>query len=407
MKVNRRTFLGAVATTALSASLPVKLEGKIKNINFTKDDRYDPWIEIDPEALKFNVKQLHDLSGKSPILAVVKNNAYGLGLENTAKILDELPEIVGFADLKTDDCLSLRKSGIKKPILMMGMTTEEALYDLVQNDIQPGIYQKDSRKMLEAATKKLGKSIKVHLYIDTGMSRMGIPYHDALPWISDISASKTITVVGSFMSFTEDPDFDKEQLNRFLQLAKNATSAGANMGKLHAASSNGIYHLPEARLDMVRPGIGIYGAYPTYPGMEKKIKPLKVAYRLCARVVRVEKMRKGDSVSYGRNFIADKPTWIATLPVGHADGYLRKAVMGAKIMIGDKLYPVIGAVSASHTIVEVGSEKSVNIGDKAILVGPDHPEINPSYISEKLGVSVYDILMHMSARLPKMLFEPI
>lgn len=401
MKVNRRTFLAAAAVTALSASLPVKLAGKTRKTKVIKDDQYDPWIEIDPTALKFNVKQLHELSGNRPILAVVKNNAYGLGLENTAKILDELPEIAGFADVKTDDCLALRKSGIKKPVLMMGMTTEEGLHELARNDIQVSIYQKDSRKTLEAVTSKLEKRISVHLYIDTGMSRMGIPYQDALPWITDINNSKSMTIAGSFMSFTEDPDFDKEQLKRFLQLASNATSAGAKTGTLHAASSNGIYHLPEARLDMVRPGIGIYGAYPTYPEMEKKIKPLKVAFRLCTRVVRVEKLKKGDSVSYGRNYIADKSTWIATLPIGHGDGYLRKAVKGAKIMIGNRLYPVIGAVSASHTIVEVGSEKSVNVGDRAILVGPDHPEIHPSYISEKLGVSVYDILMHMSARLPK------
>ncbi len=403
MKVNRRTFLGTAAATALAASLPVKLAGKTRKVKVIKDDQYDPWIEIDPTALQFNVKQLHELSGNRPILAVVKNNAYGLGLENTAKILDELPEIAGFADVKTVDCLTLRKSGIKKPILMMGMTTEEGLHELARNDIQVSIYQKDSRKMLEAAAKKLGKSINVHLYIDTGMNRMGIPCHEALPWITDINKSKSMTIAGSFMSFTEDPDFDKEQLNRFLQLAANATSAGAKMGTLHAASSNGIYHLPEARLAMVRPGIGIYGAYPTHPGIEKEIKMLKIAYRLCARVVRVEKMRKGDSVSYGRNYMADEPTWIATLPVGHSDGYLRKAVNGAKVLIGNTLYPVIGAVSASHAIVEVGSEKSVNVGDRAILVGPDHPEIHPSYISEKLGVSVYDILMHMSARLPKII----
>ena len=128
---------------------------------------------------------------------------------------------------------------------------------------------------------------------------------------------------------------------------------------------------------------------------------LKVAYRLNARVVRVEQLRTGDSVSYGRNYVAGSPVWIATLPIGHADGYLRKAVNGAKVLVNEKLYPVIGAVSASHTIVEIGEQPTVKVGDLATLVRPDHPEIHPSLLSSVTGVSVYDVLMHMSARLPR------
>ena len=128
---------------------------------------------------------------------------------------------------------------------------------------------------------------------------------------------------------------------------------------------------------------------------------MKVAFRLNARVVRVEKLQKGDSVSYGRNYIAENSVWVATIPIGHSDGYLRKAVDGAKVLIKGKLYAAIGAVSASHTILEIGEQKDVEVGDLATLVGPDHPEIHPSRISTITGVSVYDILMHMSARIPK------
>ena len=173
------------------------------------------------------------------------------------------------------------------------------------------------------------------------------------------------------------------------------------MGILHAASSNAIFHFPESALNMVRPGIGLYGAYPTFPEKEKEIAELKVAYRLNARVVRVEQIRIGDSVSYGRNYVAEKPVWIATLPIGHADGYWRNAVKGAKVYINGNLYPVIGAVSASHTILEIGEQPAVKVGDLATLVGPDHPEIHPSHLSSVTGTSVYDVLMHMSSRLPK------
>lgn len=118
-------------------------------------------------------------------------------------------------------------------------------------------------------------------------------------------------------------------------------------------------------------------------------------------MVRVERLRAGDSVSYGRQYTAERATWIATVPVGHTDGYPRQAVDGAHILINGTLYPVIGAVSASHTIVEVGAERSVAIGDLATLIGPDHPDIHPNTVAEVTGTSVYDILMHLNPVLNK------
>jgi alanine racemase len=117
-------------------------------------------------------------------------------------------------------------------------------------------------------------------------------------------------------------------------------------------------------------------------------------------VVRVEHLRTGDSVSYGRNYIAARPTWTATLPIGHADGYPRNAVKGCVVKLRDRLFPVIGAVSASHTIVEIGDEKVVDVGDVGTLVGPDREEILPNTVAERAGISVYDVLMHLGARLP-------
>jgi alanine racemase len=115
----------------------------------------------------------------------------------------------------------------------------------------------------------------------------------------------------------------------------------------------------------------------------------------------VERLSVGDSVSYGRNYIAERPTWIATLPLGHADGYPRTAVNGCEVLIGGELYRVIGAVSASHTIVELGEDARVRVGNEATLIGPDHEAIHPNAISERAGVSVYDVLMHLSAALPR------
>jgi len=402
MKSSRRKFLNSTAVLASTLALPAySLQQNQTQDNTVSKNRFDPWIEVLSGAIKYNAGVLHTLSGNRPVLAVIKNNGYGLGDVNVAKILDEMPEIAGFAAVKTDACLSVRDAGIKKPILHMGMATENDFLELAANDIQLSIFNDGMRKLLDEISGKIKKSVKVHLYVDTGMSRMGIPYHKALPWIEDISKSNHIEIQGAFMGFTEEPEFDREQLKRFKDLSTQAATRQVNMGKLHAASSNAIFHFPESALDMVRPGISLYGAYPTYPDREKEIAELKVAYRLNARVVRVEKLRKGDTVSYGRNYTTEKPVWIATLPIGHSDGYLRKAVNGVRVLINGTLYPVIGAVSASHTILEIGERATVQIGDLATLVGPDHPEIHPSHISSITGDSVYDVLMHMSSRLPK------
>lgn len=363
-------------------------------------DRFDPWVEVDAQALAFNVGQIRRLSGGRPILAVVKNNAYGLDLAVAAGLLEPRPEIEGFAVVRTDEAFRLRDAGVRKPILLMARAAEGDATELVARNIMLAVYADDDPRRLAPIARGRGP-IPVHAYVDTGMSRMGIPYHRAMPFLREIAASGAFRIDGTFMTFTEEPDFDPEQLRRFQELIVEARGTGLPVGRLHAASSNGVFHLPEARFDLVRPGIALYGAYPSRPEEERAKAELRPAFRLRARVVRVERLRPGDSVSYGRHYVATKPVWVATLPVGHGDGYPRKAVDGARVLIGEKLYPVIGAVSASHSIVEVGDEPLVRIGDVATLLGPDHPVIHPNALADAIGVSVYDLLMHLGPMLPR------
>ena len=173
--------MALAATVAIPSCTTKEEQVSKKEINVVSNDRFDPWIEIIPEAIRYNAKVLYQLSGNKPIMAVVKNNGYGLGDVNVAKILEEMPEIVGFAAVKTEACLSIREAGIKKTILHMGMATDQDFSDLAANDIQLSIYNQGMRKLLDRVSNKFGKSVKAHLYIDTGMSRMGIPYHKALP----------------------------------------------------------------------------------------------------------------------------------------------------------------------------------------------------------------------------------
>lgn len=394
---DRREFLRAAAAATLA--VPLRGSGARRVTVTLRGSGFDPWLEIDVQALRDNAREVARLAGNRPILAVVKNNAYGLGLEIVGAVWDTLDEIAGLAVVKAEEALQLRAAGVRKPILLMGLTTEEEAEELVRRDVRLGIYTDQAISLISRLSRKLGRPVPVHLYIDTGMNRLGIPYYKALPWIEKIGANPGARVEGTFMTFTEDQEFDREQLRRFLELVQQARQRGIQLGQLHAASSHSLFSVPEAYLDMLRPGLVLYGAYPS--GAQPIQARLTPAFRLRARVVRVEELRPGDSVSYGRSYVAEKPTWVATLSVGHADGYHRTAVKGCQVLIGDRLYRVIGAVSASHTIVELGPEKAVNIGAQATLVGPDRPEIQPNEVAARAGIAVYDVLMRLSPLLPR------
>jgi len=405
MKISRRYFLAGAGVAVTGIMHPESLVAEVSGREAgaaDPSDRFDPWIEVDPQALASNVGALSRLTGGKPILAVIKNNGYGLGLTTVGKILDTLPEVVGLAVVKTEAALALRDAGVRTPVLLMALFADEDGPELVSRDVHLCLTTDDAGERVARASSSAGKAAKTHIYLDTGMSRMGVPYQRALPWFESLQR-QGVKVESTFMGFTEDPEYDREQLRRFLEVAEGARTMGFDLGTLHAASSAAVFNFPDSYLEMVRPGLSLFGAYPSNEGREAEIAELRPAGRLRARVVRVERLRPGDSVSYDRGWIAEEPTWVATIPVGHSDGYPREAVQGAKVLINGRVYPPVGAVSASHTIVEVGQEEEVRIGDVATLMGPDHPEIHPNAIATRTGRSVYDILMHLNGALPKVL----
>ena len=407
MTLSRRSFLSAAAAAGLapgslrSWDRPKSAGSSAQMRQTIAPDRFDPWVEVDPEALAHNVSQVSGLSGGRPILAVVKNNAYGLDLVTAARLLEPMSAIVGFAVVKTDAALALREAGITKPVLHMGMSTPSDGVELARLGVQPSLYTENAVGRIRQMARATGGPVDAHVYLDTGMSRMGMPYHRALPWIEELARRQEVRIRGTYMGFTEEPDFDREQLRRFQELAAAASRRGVDLGALHAASSSAVYELPESHLDLVRPGIALYGSYPNDGETQREQARLRCAFRLRARIVRVERLRAGDSVSYGRNYVAERPTWVGTIPAGHVDGVPRRAVEGARVLIGERTYPVIGAVSASHTIVELGGETPVRVGDVATILGPDHPDIEPYQVSANTGTSVYDLLMHLSPELPR------
>ncbi len=413
MSISRRTFLGSLALATSPGVLRAveRSESPFSDGVYSQDrspllsDRFDPWVEVIPQHLAEGVKEVRRLSGNRPVLAVVKNNGYGLDLGTVGRLLQDDPGILGFAVVKAEEALTLRSAGVQKPILLMGMFPAEQGQELAEAQVDFSVFTEDAEERIVPIARSLGRPVGVHFYLDTGMGRMGMSYRNALPWMVELGNHPEIHVHGTFTELGEDGAFDPEQLRRFLEVTGKARDAGVETGRLHAAASNGVFHLPEGHLDLVRPGIALFGSYPSDPEREREMATLRSAIRLRARVVRVSHLEVGDGVGYGRPWVADRPTWVATLPIGHADGYPREAVTGAQVLIKGQLFPVIGAVSASHCIVKVGDHRSVQVGDVVTLMGPDDPVLEPNTMAQNLGVSVYDLLMHVNPSLPRILVE--
>src|SRR5205085_10170926 len=299
---------------------------------------------------------------------------------NIAQLLEPQPQTFGFAVVKLHEAFSLRDAGIRKPILLLSPFDEQDLADAVARDILPMVYT-PLGPALDKIAAKTQKPVPLHICIDTGIGRVGVPYHQAAPLVRDLASRKSVRIQGTMMTFTEDPDFDKEQVRRFSETCSALEKQGVALGKKHAASSFSLFQHPDAFLDMVRPGMAIYGIYSENEFRHLGIMDLRPAISLKARVIYVKKLRKGDSAGYNRAYLAKDDVWVATIPVGHADGWPRDAAKSAKVRINGDLYPVIATVSASHCIVEIGSEEKVKIGDVATFFDAQ-PGSRPEDVSE-------------------------
>jgi alanine racemase len=394
MDVSRRSFLTA-AGSAPFLSTHVLAQSSARR----HDSEFDPWIEVYQQNLRNNVAEVSRRVGEKPILAVIKNNGYGLGLANVARVFNPLTQVAGFAVVKADEAHTLRDAGIRKPVLFMGPFGAKDLEEAVARDIRPMIYT-PMGPTLDRVAGRLQRRIPIHICIDTGIGRVGVPYRQALPLIRDLAGRKAVQVEGIMMTFTEDRQFDVEQLKRFQALCSELAAAGIPLGKKHAASSYALFQRPDAFLDMVRPGMALFGIYSDKEFRGSGIMDLRPAMALKARVAYVKKLSRGESAGYERAYVATDDVWVATIPVGHADGYPRNAAKGGRIKIGGAMYPVIASVSASHTIIEIGPEPRVREGDVVTLFDAEAGS-RPEDLSAATGISVYDLTMHLGALLPR------
>lgn len=396
-RINRREFLALAGTAPIGFAFRKKLPNP-KTIKNYPEDLFDPWLEINFKKLAWNVLQIRKRVENRPIMAVIKCNAYGHGLVEIAKFLEK-QNIRHFAVAKVQEAMLLRDNGIKSTILNFGPFSRKEAELLVRHNISQSVFSEAVNTLAETA-RKLNKQAKVHIKVDTGLGRVGVPYYQTLLFIEKVAAMPEIKIEGIFTTFTEEKEFDKLQLKRFLEVCNTAKKKGISTGVRHAASSAAISNFHPSFLDMVRPGNGLYGIE-QLPNMD-----LKPVMSLKTRVIYVKKLRQGDSVSYHRRYVAEKETLLATLPIGYSDRYPPQAVNKAEVLIHGHRWPLIAYISANHSTVDITGSKNIKIGDEVVLFGTQSGnEITIGEVAEWGESSVYKVAIGMNPLLPRVFIE--
>ncbi len=364
------------------------------------------WAEISLDNIAHNYKSIRErLPEGCRFLAVVKTNAYGHGAERISKLAEELGSDY-LAATNIDDAVQMRSWGVAAPILIFGYTQPEYTEALIENDITQEVDSLENARGFSEIASALGRRLKVHLKVDSGMGRLGLICHggrDPEPELLEIMGLPGLDVEGIFTHFAVSAERDDEytmmQLKAFLNTANSLEErTGRKFLIKHCANSGAVINYKETYLDMVRPGLMLYGLYPDkYTGGIS----LKPAMELKTRISCVKDIKAGDSVSYGRTFTAEKPMKIAVLPIGYGDG-LHRALSGKiDVLINGKRARQIGRICMDMCMADV-TDVPCRAGDVATVFGRDGDEFIPiEEVAEKAGTISYEITCALTQRVPR------
>ncbi len=403
MKINRRNFLSfAGVSSAAFLSGRMDFNRPHPGSNYQNSSYDDVWIELKLENMGWNLEQIRKFV-KVPIMAVIKCNGYGHGLVEVGRYLDQ-KKIDALMVVSLPEALKLREAGVSCPVHNFGPLHEDAAEILINKNISQSIFTEKAQK-LNAAALKIGKRIDVHIHVDTGMARMGIPYYEALPYIKKVAGWKGLRIKGISTAMSEDNELDKEQIKRFEILCKHAESEGISLGIKHAVSTTGIFSQRSSYLDMVRPGLLFFGYYPSQEVREKfKEITLKPVLQLKSRVAVVRNLRPGDPVSYNKSYVAKTREKIAVIPVGYSNGYPYNAQGKTFVLINGERCPVVAYMSANHMEVLLKPDSNVSLEDEVVLLGTQgKEEITADDIAEWTGVSSYKVMIWLNPLMPRII----
>ncbi|MGQ9485177.1 MAG: alanine racemase [Desulfosoma sp.] len=352
------------------------------------------WVEIDLAALRHNFSQVRQRVGSQvAILAVVKSDAYGHGMLPVARELAEAgAEFFGVS--KCWEALKLRSAGIQQPILVLaGMEVEDALA-VVAHDLRPAVYRLDHCRLLERAAQHAGKQARIHLKLDTGMGRLGIPLPDLGPFLDQLAGLKHVQVEGVFShlatSDESDKAFSQEQLARFRSALQMLHDRSISFTYAHIANSGAVMDIPEAHYQLVRPGIMLYGSLPSKDILSPA--PLRPVMALKTKILQVKWVPAGHSIGYGRAFVCSRPTRIATIAVGYDDGYPRVLSNRGEALVHGVRVPIVGRVSMNLVTLDVTHVPQASPDDEVVLLGTQGTErISAEEIAQKAHTISYEI----------------
>lgn len=359
---------------------------------------------IDLDALRWNLRQVKAKVGPTvKILSMVKANAYGHGAPAVAKALaDEGAYAFGVATL--EEAIELRQAGIHQPILVVTGVYLEQLGQFIEHRLTAVAHDLEAVKFLDQAAQGRGAALNVHIKIDTGMGRLGFLPAEIHSWLPSLKMLKALKIEGVFSHFSRaesvQGDYTQKQLRIFQDVVARLRSQGVAPPLTHLANSAATITLPEAYFDMVRPGIMLYGPYPS-PAMMSQIE-LKPVLSWKTRITQLKKVPCGTSISYGQTFVTQRESFIATLPVGYADGYQRLLSNRGEVLVRGNRAPVAGTVCMDLTMVDVTDIAGVQPGDEVVLLGRQgDQEITADDLAGWTNTISYEILTSISARVPR------
>lgn len=364
--------------------------------------------EISIENFVSNLRFVRDRVGEqTKIMAIVKANAYGHGLDIIANAALESTLVHAFGVATQEEGVRLRKL-TSRPILVLTTSLEEEVDVFLANDLE---FTLVDHKMLDVITSRaaaLGKKAKVHVKVDTGMRRIGVEPDDALEFVRRVdSCCDTVSLVGLSTHYATSDELDhryfNKQIKAFEDVVRQVKDDGIEVPLVHSANSGAILQKPkETAFDMVRPGIMLYGYAPS-PELDDRFRyQLRPPLELSSSVVYKKRVKSGEGVSYNLRWHAEKDTTIVTVPYGYGDGYPRILTNRACAAINGKAYNVVGTICMDQVMIDIGDD-DVNVGDKAVFISRDPNSFSAWHLAKTIGTIPYEILTSIAARVPRLI----
>jgi alanine racemase len=406
MPISRRSFIqwaaGLGLTTVPNSPAENPFPNRERSAAAENLQTSEAWIEIDLERLRHNLHRVRNLA-KVPVLAVIKANAYGHGLVEIGGFLDQAGA-AGLMVCRMSEAVELREAGVACPVYNFGPLLPEHMEMLIRHRITPMI-SAWGHKELDRAARHRGVVVEVNLHIDTGMHRMGVPIGDAMRILRELDSFPALEVSGISTTLTEDEASDRCQLQRLLDLDRRAEEKGMDLGIRHAASSAALFTSPEFYLDMVRPGIVLYGYYPNAASRAANSLDLSPVLSFKTRVAEVKTVLPGEGISYHHAYRASERETIAVLPVGYADGYPPQAAGRGHVLIKETPCPIIASITANHMEVRLPRNITIEPGEPCVLIGRQgrHTVTADDLADWTDSASNYRILINLSPLLPRLI----